>query len=106
MPHACSAGHAQLTASVTRIAWLPAGLSDERQREACSRLQQEAEGLAGSMMLGHLCEVVRDVLTALNSPEGDCVFCRCALVDDPAQGTSCSQEDQPVRLPCYHVYHL
>ena len=82
------------------------GLSDERQRKACRTLQQEAEGLAGSMMLGHLCEVVRDLLTALNSPEGDCVFCRCALLDEPAQGTSCSLEDQLYRLPCYHVYHL
>ena len=83
-----------------------AGLSDERQRKICATLRHEAEGLAGSMMLGHLCETVRDLLTALNSPDGDCIFCRCALLDEPAQGTSCSHEDQLYRLPCYHVYHM
>ena len=84
-----------------------AGLSDARQAQLRSRLQEEAVGLAGSMMLGHLAETARDALTAMNSPEGDCVFCRCPLREDrSAPGISGQDEEELLRLPCYHVYHL
>jgi hypothetical protein len=62
-------------------------------------------------MLGHLTETVRDMLTVMNSPEGDCIFCRGPLQDDgsanpPSTSGRAEEEEELLRLPCYHAYHL
>ena len=85
---------------------IDAGLGDKRQAEVHIRLQEEAAGLAGYMMLGHLCEMARDLLTAMNAPEGDCIFCRCPLLQEDEPPGPSGREQQLFKLPCYHVYHL
>ncbi len=54
------------------------------------------------MVLGLVIETARDVLTGMNSPEGDCIFCMDSLLDEAS--TSGSQE--LTKLPCYHCFHL
>lgn len=63
-------------------------------------LSSEATALAGEMMLGHLCETARNLLTDMNSPEGDCVFCLEPMAE-PGGYPGHLQ-----RLPCYHCFHL
>lgn len=53
------------------------------------------------MMLGMLCEAARDQLTAMNSPEGACIFCLDALCREQASAA----EAAPLKLPCYHCFH-
>lgn len=48
----------------------PQGMSDQRVEALLQGLQQEAEHLAGEMVLGHLLAMARDVLEEMNSPEG------------------------------------
>ncbi len=67
-----------------------------------SRLRQDAAGSLGTMVLGLLIEAARDALTAMNSPEGDCIFCMCSLMEE----ASGSGSRELIRLPCYHCFHL
>ncbi len=50
-------------------------------------------------MLGMLCEAARDQLTAMNSPEGACIFCLDELCSD-------SSSADLLKLPCYHCFHM
>ncbi len=75
-------------------------MGEERRRAVLDALCGEATALAGEMMLGHLCETARNLLTDMNSPEGDCVFCLEPL-SDPG-----GPSEQLQRLPCYHCFHL
>lgn len=79
-----------------------AGLGDARVAELLSSLRQEAQESVGNMVLGLVIETARDVLTGMNSPEGDCIFCMDSLLDEAS--TSGSQE--LTKLPCYHCFHL
>lgn len=77
------------------------GLSDYAVAELKATLEREAACMAGEMMLGHLCETAKGLLTEFNRPEGSCAFCLEPLreqADDPA--------NVPIqKLPCYHCYH-
>ena len=78
------------------------GLGDRRTAELLQRLQQDAVESSGSMMLGMLCESARDQLTAMNRPEGACIFCLDELCDD----SSSAAEADLLKLPCYHCFHM
>lgn len=82
--------------------FLIAGLGDMRVKELLSRLRQEAEESVGNMVLGLLIETARDVLTGMNNPEGDCIFCMNSLSDQ----ASTSGSGELMKLPCYHCFHL
>ncbi|CAD7702698.1 unnamed protein product [Ostreobium quekettii] len=70
------------------------GLGDERAGALLGRLAEEGDGMRGEMMLGRLCDAAMDGLTAMNAPEGDCVFCM-----EPLVGADL------VKMPCFHVFH-
>lgn len=65
-------------------------------------LQNEAVAQVGGLMLGQICEVAKDSLTAMNYPEGDCAFCLHPLVER----TSLPEEEVLQKLPCFHCFHL
>ena len=79
-----------------------AGMSDKRIEAVLSRLQAEAKGLLGEMMLGSLIEAAKEAMTEINQPEGHCIICLEQLVQE---GTTPNQHTL-LRLPCYHSYHL
>lgn len=79
-----------------------AGLGDARKAKMLERLHEEAHSSVGNMMVGLLIETARDTLTAMNIPEGDCIFCMCPLSE--TSGTIDSLE--LMKLPCYHCFHL
>ena len=79
-----------------------AGLGDARVRELLSRLRQDAEESVGNMVLGLLIETARDLLTGMNAPEGDCIFCMNGLSGE----ASTSGSPELMKLPCYHCFHL
>lgn len=78
-----------------------AGLGDARAAELLRRLQQDAIESSGSMMLGMLCEAARDQLTAMNAPEGACIFC----LDPLCREHSSAAGQHLTKLPCYHCFH-
>ena len=78
-----------------------AGLEDARVADVLTRLRQEAADSVGNMVLGLLIEAARDLLTAMNSPEGDCVFCMRSLMEASSFGSR-----ELMKLPCYHCFHL
>lgn len=80
----------------------PIGMSDSRIGKVIAQLSTEANSLLGEMMLGCLIETAKDTMTAMNQPEGHCIFC---LEDLVPEGATPSQ-DTLQRLPCYHCYHL
>lgn len=80
----------------------PQGMSDQRINKVIAQLSTEANNLLGEMMLGCLIETAKDTMTAMNQPEGHCIFC---LEDLVPVGATPSQETLQ-RLPCYHCYHL
>lgn len=84
------------------IGFAPVGMSDSRIGKVIAQLSLEANSLLGEMMLGGLIEAAKDTLTAINQPEGRCIFC---LEDLVPEGATPSQ-DTLQRLPCYHCYHL
>ena len=48
----------------------------------------------------------QDILTELNSPEGDCPICLLPLAGAASGAEPVSAAvDQPVKLPCYHCLH-
>ncbi len=77
------------------------GLGDSRTAELLQRLHEDAEESSGSMMLGMLCEVARDQLTAMNRPEGACIFCLDPLCEEQSSSTKADL----LKLPCYHCFH-
>lgn len=77
-------------------------MSDSRIDKVITQLSTEANNLLGEMMLGSLIETAKDTMTAMNQPEGHCIFCLEGLVPE---GSTPSQETLQ-RLPCYHCYHL
>ncbi|CAL8471319.1 g10861 [Coccomyxa elongata] len=78
------------------------GLGDARVAQLLSRLRQEAQESVGNMVLGLVIETARDVLTGMNNPEGDCIFCMNSLSDE----ASTSDSRELTKLPCYHCFHL
>lgn len=64
-------------------------------------LLREAQGMAGELMLGHLCETAKSLLTDLNAPEGDCAICLEPLVQPPGSNLSPFVR----KLPCFHCLH-
>lgn len=93
-----------LSSCITKYHHHAAGMSDARIEVVMSRLQAEASNLLGEMMLGSLIETARDVMTDINQPEGNCIYCLEGLV--PAGGDPDSQAQALLRLPCYHTFHL
>ena len=53
-----------------------------------------------------LSRYAQDILTELNSPDGDCPICLLPLAgeEDVAESVSAADE-RPVKLPCYHCLH-
>ena len=78
------------------------GLGDDRRQSLLEALQSEAAALRGEMMLGQLCEVAKDHLSAMNYPEGDCAICLHLLTDGPKR----YEDTQLQKLPCFHCFHL
>ena len=78
-------------------------MSDARIEVVMSRLQAEASSLVGELMLGSLIETARDAMTAINQPEGNCIYCLEDLV--PADWDPNKQVQGLLRLPCYHTFH-
>lgn len=57
--------------------------------------------MTGELMLGHLYEAAKALLTDLNHPEGDCAICL-----EPLRDADGNETVQPVqKLPCYHCLH-
>lgn len=79
-------------------------MSDARIAVVMSRLQAEASSLLGEMMLGSLIETARDVMTDINHPEGNCIYCLESLI--PTVRDQASDLQGLLRLPCYHTFHL
>ena len=64
-------------------------------------MSQEAAAMTGELMLGHLYEAAKALLTDLNHPEGDCAICL-----EPLRDADGNETLQPVqKLPCYHCLH-
>lgn len=79
-----------------------AGLSEHQIASCLASLQGEAQILQGELLLGHLCDLTTDFLTASNHPAGDCVFCLQPNILQPATG---SPAYRVVKLACYHSFH-
>jgi E3 ubiquitin-protein ligase RNF25 len=82
------------------------GLSDVREHHMCEQLERRAGEVAGEMMMGDLCEVLLDLLTEANHPDGDCCFCLFPL--DHARGSPGGQsanDADVLKLPCFHAFH-
>eukprot|EP00898_Chlorokybus_atmophyticus_P004487 jgi/Chlat1/5039/Chrsp329S04920 len=69
-----------------------------RVKTLLTTLRETLSELEGSPMLVALIEAARERLTAMNAPEGDCVFCLMPLHE--------ADESQLVKLmSCYHCFH-
>ena len=57
--------------------------------------------MTGELMLGHLCETAKALLTDLNAPSGSCAICL-----EPLREAEGDKPSVPVqKLPCYHCMH-
>ncbi len=77
------------------------GLGEHGKQSLREGLEEEAASMAGELMLGHLFEAAKSLLTDLNQPEGDCAICLEPLRSSAGNGTVQSVQ----KLPCYHCLH-
>lgn len=80
-----------------------AGLSDRYREDLQVRLDNEAKEMSGEMMLGHLCDLAKDILTERNHPEGSCAFCLEQLAESEAKCRN--NQTKLILVPCYHCFH-
>eukprot|EP00232_Nephroselmis_pyriformis_P001630 CAMPEP_0182905342 /NCGR_PEP_ID=MMETSP0034_2-20130328/32876_1 /TAXON_ID=156128 /ORGANISM="Nephroselmis pyriformis, Strain CCMP717" /LENGTH=263 /DNA_ID=CAMNT_0025040745 /DNA_START=138 /DNA_END=926 /DNA_ORIENTATION=+ len=79
----------------------PKGLGDARHAALLGQLRAHAEECRGMPMMASITQVAQDLLTDINSPEGDCPFCIMPIVD---AGGGSSRGHMKL-LECFHCAH-
>lgn len=80
------------------------GLSDACCSALLTTLRAKADELSGDPALYGFLEAAHEVVTSLNTPQGECAICLLDLVQDGGADVSesCSLI---VRTPCFHTFH-
>lgn len=89
------------------------GLTDAACTAFIRQIQEESANLAGEMVLGHLCELALELMTAANHPSGTCAFCLEELISNSlatpslaSSSTATNYAYSILKLPCFHCFHL